>query len=245
MSPEIIQLKDVHFSIGQTQILHGISLNLSKSKIHCLVGPNGAGKSITNQIVGLIKKPNSGKIIWDDKELNLSDENETDNYSHKIGYMWQKPVFLRRSLRKNVELPLVFRDIPREERLKIVDNMLTAFKLSHLADKLPHQLSIGQQQKVALLRSIIHKPNILILDEPTASLDNANTLWFENYISNLVKNENIMVLWTTHDQFQMKRIADEISIIIEGSISLSGDVSLLESTSSDEKTQAYLNGKLI
>ena len=123
--------------------------------------------------------------------------------------------------------------------------VLDDYELSDIAEMNINELSVGQQQKVALARTMITEPEIVILDEPTNSLDMKNTRWFEDKIKLLIEKKSMIILWTSHDMNQVRRIAKYCSIIIEGEIRESGLVEDIFQNAKDELVRTYLSGELI
>lgn len=236
-------LENVSLSLDK-EVLSDISLRV-KNGIHCFLGPNGAGKTMTNKLLGLLLQPTNGQIKWDEKIVNpYEDREERIERIRKIGYMSQNPTFLSTSVKDNISLPLKLRHLEREKRTKLVSEKVKQFNLDELVDRSIYKLSIGQKQKVALLRALIHDPSIIIMDEPTASLDIANIKWFESHIKDISEQDGIIIFWTTHDQFQVKRIGDTVSVFISGDIRETNTVNGLFSNTKDPEVEAYLNGKL-
>ncbi|OLS29168.1 MAG: Choline transport ATP-binding protein OpuBA [Candidatus Heimdallarchaeota archaeon LC_2] len=239
-----IQLESIELSFNGVIILSNLNLKLDKTGINCILGPNGSGKTLTNKILSLLIKPNKGRISWNGIQIDdQKDINDLVHLRRKIGYMSQKPLFLKKSLRENVELPLIFRGYTKEKRRLIVDEGLKEFNLLEFQNRSPQKLSLGEQQRASFLRTIISDPQILILDEPTSSLDPANTLWFEDYMKNNIDYKTQLVVITSHDQFQVKRIAHNISFIIRGTVVESGLVDKMANPDNSQ-VKKYLSGEL-
>lgn len=246
MALEKIELSNISHSLDGVSILHTISFSAIKGRIHGILGPNGTGKTVTNKLLGLIYRADAGKIEWDGKIVNpWKSDQERTKIIRQIGLMWQNPVFINQSVKKNIEYPLKLRGIEREKRAKLVEEWLSKINLEEKADTNPKKLSIGQKQKVALARTLIYNPSLLILDEPTASLDLATKKWFEELILNEIVNESKIVIWNSHDFFQVKRIADDVSILINGSLIETGTKTQIFQKSKYPIVKRYLEGELI
>lgn len=241
-SIDSITLESISLEIGSKQILSDLNLTLLNNGIIGILGPNGSGKSLTNKVLSLLLEPTKGEIKWNDQSLTDHTHKNKTLLRRKIGYMAQKTVFLKKSLFDNIELPLIIRDIPREQRHTLVKEGLNEFDLSEYENRSPYKLSLGQQQRASFLRTMIYQPQILILDEPTSSLDPSNTLWFENYITKNIAKEQFVLL-TTHDQFQVKRIATDVNFIIGGTIAHSCLVSNMYDNANIQ-VKKYLSGDL-
>lgn len=235
-----VALQDVNLILDQP-LLTDITASF-ETGITCLLGPNGAGKTLTNRILALIEPVSSGSISWDGQIVNPYSEYRIKQLK-QVGYMYQQPVFVNKSVRENVELPLKFRkDIELEEK---VDKMLLEFELDEIQERHVSKISIGQRQKVALARTMITDPELIILDEPTSSLDMKTTKWFESYLRKLRDTSSKVIVWTTHDHFQVKRVADEVAIILDGMIHTKGTVDDIFAQTENELVKRYLEGELI
>lgn len=240
-----VTLANINLTLDSNHILHNLNFKIENGGIHCLLGPNGAGKTLTNKILSFLLKMDNGEIYWNDELVKIKSEKDRVNVVREIGFMNQKPVFLSKSLRANIEIPLRIRGLAREEREKMVSEGLTEFGLKDKEDQNAMKLSSGQQQKAAMLRTTIHHPKLLIVDEPTASLDQANTKWMEDYITQKQKTDKVLIFWTTHDHFQAKRIGKNVTIMIDGKIEETGKVIDIFSNSQNERVKSYLKGELV
>jgi tungstate transport system ATP-binding protein len=218
-------------------------MKIKSGEIQALLGPNGVGKTVFNRLLSLIIQPESGEIRWDGQVVSPISNGKNVETIRKIGYLWQHPVFISSNLRKNIEYPLLLRDIPKEQRKKLVDDQIKEFRLGEYQYKKPNQLSIGTLQRAALARTLITKPQLVILDEPAASLDMATIKWLEQYLKDYSREVKPVIIWTTHDQFQARRIAKIVNILMDGIVE-SGDMQTLEEKGS-AKVRNYLQGKLV
>lgn len=242
-----LKLDNVSLILGEEKLklIHRINMTLEPG-IHCLLGPNGSGKTLTNRMVSLIEKVTEGEIKLDDEKINPWSNDDTKLHNiRKIGYMRQQPIFLNDNVKNNILLPLKLRKVSKENQTKKINMVLDDYELSDIAEMNINELSVGQQQKVALARTMITEPEIVILDEPTNSLDMKNTRWFEDKIKLLIEKKSMIILWTSHDMNQVRRIAKYCSIIIEGEIRESGLVEDIFENAKDELVRTYLSGELI
>ena len=123
-----LEINNISYGFPDIQVLDGLSLS-SKSQIHGILGPNGAGKTILNKILGLLITPQKGEILWNGSVVSPSENSKRLQSIRRIGFMWQKSLFLSTSLFKNIEYPLVIRDLPKETRKKLVNEQLKEFRL--------------------------------------------------------------------------------------------------------------------
>ncbi|MCY3410601.1 MAG: ABC transporter ATP-binding protein [Candidatus Heimdallarchaeota archaeon] len=240
--PEIT-LNDVSFSFNEDEVISGINMTI-KPGIHCILGPNGAGKTVTNKIIALLKKVNHGSVKWDDEIVNpWIDDKHREQKIKSIGYLWQNPYFLDMSVLDNIAYPLKLRGYPKDDRKKKAREWLKTISLEEKENVHPSELSIGQRHKIALGRMLISNPLILILDEPTASLDQTTTKWFEQFIKDLQSREKKLIIWITHDFFQMRRVADFVTLIMQGKVVESCEVGRFL-THKNPIVQKFISGEL-
>ncbi len=197
------------------------------------MGPNGAGKSILLKILNGILTPTSGCITWNNKK-QFSDTLNTQ------AFVFQKPILLRRSVIANLD----YMDSVLGYKKKISkDRLLEIVQLKKQKNQPARMLSLGEQQRLSLVRSLMLRPNILLLDEPTANLDPASTKIIEDIILNL-KMMGIKIIFVTHNILQAKRIADEIIFLNEGKMVEHLNKQEFFSNSKSIEVQNYLNGIL-
>lgn len=156
----------------ETIALNNVSFKIKKGEFVAIMGPSGSGKSTLMHILGALDKPTSGQYILNNENVeNLTDDELADIRNRKIGFVFQAYNLLPRTTAlKNVMLPMVYGDVPKEEREKVARNFL---KMVGLEDRMFHfsnQLSGGQQQRVAIARSLVMDPAIILADEPTGNI---------------------------------------------------------------------------
>lgn len=197
----LITSKDISLQINQKTILDNISFNFEQDKIYGIIGPNGAGKSSFLKIITGFVKPTSGEVYFQERIISEPQQN--------IAIVWQKPYMLHTTVYKNLAYGLKIRGLSKGEIRKKVDEVIDLFELSYIMNDRAVSLSGGETAKVAIARAVATSPDLLILDEPTASLDPKNVLDIEKIISNLNQKYNMTIIFVTHNMFQAKRIADE------------------------------------
>lgn len=190
---EIEALKNVNFSVGEGEFVS-------------IIGPSGCGKSTLLSIVAGLEKKTSGKIYIDGIE--------TDNVSSKIGYMLQKDSLLEwRTIYNNVIIGLEITHKKTKENEEYVKQLLKKYNLYEFKDKYPTQLSGGMRQRVALIRTLAIRPEILLLDEAFSALDYQTRIMVTRDIYNILKNENITTLMVTHDISEAISMSDRIVVL--------------------------------
>ena len=190
------------------RILGPISLKLVKGDIAVILGPNGSGKTtLLKSLHGIIKIKNGG-VSWScPKSESMA----------KQMFVFQNPVMLRRSVFENLTYPLTLCKTPKAEINRLADEWLSKISLKEVIHVAATRLSGGEKQKLALARALITKPEMLFLDEPTASLDGKTTLEIEKLLQNCAEN-GTTIMMSTHDIGQAKRLAKNILFLNKGKL---------------------------
>jgi len=176
-APAAIELVDVRktYRIGETDVpvLKGIDLTIRQGEFVALMGPSGSGKSTLMNIVGCLDRPSQGTIFLQGRDISRVSEDELARVRREeLGFIFQTFNLIGRiSVQKNVELPLVLRETPREMRTARALQLLRAVGLGHRVNYSPLRLSGGERQRVAIARALANDPPIIIADEPTGNLD--------------------------------------------------------------------------
>lgn len=233
--PPAVVLKDVVFERQGKALVDGLSLTLSAHGTTVLMGPNGAGKSLTLRLMTGLLAPTRGEIRWSGRETAPS---------NRVALVFQKPVLLRRSVRANLKHALKVYGVQRSEQAGRLDELLDMGHLKDLADRPARVLSGGEQQRVALVRALAARPKLLLLDEPTASLDPQATAAIEALIRTAAANGS-KVLLVTHDSGQAQRLADEIVFLNHGRVTEVTDAAQFFDAPRSREGRTYLSGHLL
>ena len=214
----MIKTKDIHKSFGALEVLKGIDLSIDKGEVVSIVGPSGAGKTTLLQILGTLSRPTSGEIEIDGVAVHtLSDKNISKFRNTKIGFVFQSYNLLPKTTAlENVELPLIYRGMPREERRRLAQEALVSVGLEKRMDHRPGEMSGGQQQRVAIARAVAAKPPIIMADEPTGNLDSASGLDIMRKLTAL-NEQGTSIILITHDN-HLAQMAKRIVTIQDGRI---------------------------
>jgi tungstate transport system ATP-binding protein len=230
-----IVFENVSFLGREVTILQAISLNVGAGDPTVLIGPNGAGKTTLLRLAMGLIAPASGRITWGGR---------ADAGSARRAIMFQRPVMLRRSAAGNLRYALAAAGVQRAERRVRVENLLTLVGLKGLGDRAARKLSGGEQQRLALARALAREPEILFLDEPTASLDPAATKAVEDVVRE-VTARGIKVMMATHDLGQARRLAGEIVLMHRGRIIEVNDAASLFSNPKTNEARQFVSGELL
>ncbi len=190
------------FVLGDSEVhaLHDINLHIAQGEYVSVMGPSGSGKSTLMNMLGLLDRPNNGRYTLNGVDTGALDENERARLRREqIGFVFQSyHLIARLTAWENVELPLLLAGVPARERRAAVEPILEKLGIARRSHHLPNQLSGGERQRVAIGRSIIMKPAIILADEPTGNLDSKSGGEVTEILENL-NREGITLLIVTHD----------------------------------------------
>ena len=219
----IIELQNVSkiYQMGTEKVvaLNNINLTIKPGEFCCLLGTSGSGKSTLLHLMAGLEKPTKGQIRIKDKRVETMTEKQLTGFRQKyIGFVFQSFNLLPTlTALENVELPLVFKGVPRSKRKKEAAAMLQAVGLGNRLHHKPSQMSGGQQQRVGIARAFITNPEIIFADEPTGNLDSRTTREIMNLICSIARKNKQTVVLVTHD-IELAEYADKIIHIRDGSI---------------------------
>ncbi len=207
---EVLKLENINKTYqaknGEIEALKDINFSVKEGEFVSIIGPSGCGKSTLLSIIAGLEKKSSGKIYID----NI----ETENVSSKIGYMLQKDSLLEwRTIYNNVIFGLEITHKKTKENQTYVEELLKKYNLYEFKDKYPTQLSGGMRQRVALIRTLAVRPEILLLDEAFSALDYQTRIMVTKDIYNILKNENITTLMVTHDISEAISMSDRVIVL--------------------------------
>ncbi len=186
---------------AKTMALRNVSLEAQFGEMVYIIGPSGSGKTTLLSVLTGILKPNAGKVLLEDVDIwSLNSDQLADFRLAKIGFVFQDyHLFPRLTTAENVAIPLVLRDKEWGESIQEAEKYLDVVGLKSRADLYPVKLSGGEQQRVAIARAIVDQPDILIMDEPTASLDGDTGVAILSFVKKNVLNQDRCILVVTHD----------------------------------------------
>ena len=181
--------------------LRGVSLRIHPGEFLAIVGPSGSGKSTLMHLLGCLDRPTSGSLRIDGREISeLSDSELAQLRNQTIGFVFQSFQLLARTTAlDNVQLPLIYRGVPKAERRERAQEALTAVGLGHRLDHRPAQLSGGEQQRVAIARALVGEPELLLADEPTGNLDTRSGAEVMEILERLNDDRGVAVALVTHE----------------------------------------------
>ena len=203
-----VRINNLSYSMNEKKILNNINLQLEKEKIACILGPSGCGKTTLLKLIAGLSKVQEGEIFLNENLVSSSNIH-LKTEKRKIGFLFQDyALFPHQTVKQNLQFAI--KDKSTSHR---VEEIMDVIKLSDSLEKYPHELSGGEQQRVALARSIIAKPDLLLLDEPFSSLDLNLKEEVRDDTLHLLQKSNISVLLVTHDPFEAMFISNQINIM--------------------------------
>ncbi len=182
----------------ETLALNEVNIEIEQGEFVAIMGPSGCGKSTLLNIIGMLDSPDSGHYFFDGKDLSsLSERQLSEVRKHKIGFIFQNFNLIDElSVEENIELALLYHDIPSPERKQRVVEVMDRVGIAHRAKHRPGQLSGGQQQRVAVARAVVGGQSIILADEPTGNLDSAHGQEVMDMLQNLNKEGSTIVMVT-------------------------------------------------
>lgn len=219
-----ISAKDLRHSYGEgelkTEILHGLDFQINAGEVTLLVGPSGSGKSTLLTLVGALRSVQTGSLNVLGTELNGTSEQARTELRRRIGFIFQSHNLVPSlTVLQNVSLLLQLKSLNAEERLEQAKELLEAVGLGHRLHNYPEELSGGQRQRVAIARALAPEPELILADEPTASLDSKSGQDVVEILGKLSREKGSSVLLVTHD-LRLLKDADTIWEIDDGKVKL-------------------------
>ncbi|MFO8036099.1 MAG: ABC transporter ATP-binding protein [Anaerolineales bacterium] len=217
-SEEGLELHNIHKSFGNTRAVTGVSFKVHKGEIVGILGPSGSGKTTLLEIIAGLIQPDQGTCTWDGEDLTA-----IPPYRRGFGLMFQDfALFPHKNVEENVAFGLLMQDWPPEKSAQRVEDVLELVGLPDFGQRDVDTLSGGEQQRVALARSLAPQPRLLMLDEPIGSLDRTLRERLMGELREILKSMNQTALYVTHDQVEVFSVADRIVVIKEGKVAQIG-----------------------
>jgi putative ABC transport system ATP-binding protein len=191
------------YSMGDLSFtaLHGISVSIDRGEFVAIMGPSGSGKSTLMNILGCLDLPTSGRYRFDGMDIeSLARDRLAEIRNEKIGFVFQSYQLLSRTTAiGNVELPLLYSNVPRAEHRRLAQTALETVGMRSFQEHRPNQMSGGQQQRVAIARAIVNNPEIILADEPTGALDSKTGKEIMSIFEKLNHERGINIVLVTHE----------------------------------------------
>lgn len=203
----MIEVRDIHKSFGELEVLHGVSLEVKRGEIVSIVGASGAGKTTLLQIMGSLLAPDSGVVVIDGVSLSeLNDDKLSEFRNRHIGFIFQSYHLLPEfTALENVMMPMLIAGGRRGDAEQRAKELLAMVGMSHREEHKPEALSGGEQQRVAIARALMMRPSVILADEPTGNLDTATREEIQRLFIELRDSINQTFVIVTHDEALAER----------------------------------------
>ena len=236
----MIDIKNLHKSFGDHEVLKGIDLHINPQEVVVIIGPSGSGKSTLLRCTNLLEVPTSGSVVVDG--MDLTGDADINKAREEIGMVFQRfNLFPHMTVLKNITLaPMKVRNISHEEADKTARELLERVGLGDKADAYPPQLSGGQQQRVAIARALAMKPKVMLFDEPTSALDPEMVNEVLDVMKSLA-NEGMTMAVVTHEMGFAREVGDRLLFVDGGTIIEQGDPREVFENPKEERTKLFLS----
>lgn len=237
----MIDIKNLHKSFGDLQVLNGIDEHVAKSEVVVVIGPSGSGKSTFLRCINLLETPTEGEIYIEGERINAPKVN-VNNVRQKMGMVFQHfNLFPHLTIMENVTLaPVKLKKMSKENAVKKGEELLKRVGLFDKADAYPSQLSGGQQQRVAIARALAMEPDIMLFDEPTSALDPEMVGEVLDVIRDLAKSGMTMVI-VTHEMSFAREVGTRVLFMDRGIVIEQGKPDDIFSNPQNERTKSFLS----
>jgi putative ABC transport system ATP-binding protein len=209
------------YHLGKTTVpaLRGVDIKIKEGEFMAIVGPSGSGKTTLLNMIGAIDYPSAGTVHFEGQDITrFSDKEATDLRRNELGFIFQTfnlvPVL---TAYENIELPLLMKQVPKQERKELVNDWLNKVGIAEYAKHRPEELSGGQRQRVSIARALIIKPKLVLADEPTANLDHTTGNSILTLMQQMNKDLGTTFIFSTHDPKVMEK-AKQTVVLTDGKI---------------------------
>lgn len=235
----VIEVRDLSLRRGDATVLHNIRLAIEPGEVFMLIGPSGSGKSSLLRCLNRLEEPAPGTVFLQGRDITALDVTEL---RCRVGMVFQQTAMFPGTVADNVAYGPALRDeeLTRERLLELLE--LAALE-PDLADRPARELSGGQAQRVAIARALANQPEVLLLDEPTSSLDPIATHAVESALAGLQARLNLTLIWVSHAVEQARRVGDRVLLLDGGRAVRTGPVAeLLDPDTGDRRALAFAEG---
>jgi ABC-type sugar transport system ATPase subunit len=207
-----LQLEQIDKQFGRTQVLHNLSLEVQDQEFMVLLGPTGAGKTTTLRCVAGLEKLNGGTVKMNGRNINNISPTERN-----VAFVFQNyALYPRKTVYQNIAFPLQARQFSQADMAKRINEVTKMLRINHLHDRLPAQLSGGEQQRVALSRALVRQPNVFLMDEPLTNLDFKLRAQMRGELKRIQQDLQATFFYVTNDQVEALSMGNRVAVLKEG-----------------------------
>ena len=237
----MLEVKDLKKKFGKLEVLKGINLKVEKGDIIAIIGPSGSGKSTFLRCLNMIEAPTSGSIIFEGEDITKKDV-DLSRVRAKIGMVFQQfNLFSNLTVLQNIILaPVELKLMTEKEAIKKAKELLEKIELLDKKDYYPEELSGGQSQRVAIIRSLIMNPDIILFDEPTSALDPEMVGEVLELIKKIA-DQGMTTIIVSHEMNFVKNYASKVIFMEDGKISFQGTVEEVFHNQDNERLKDFLS----
>ncbi len=236
MTSSKFSIKNLSLSLGEDEILKGVSLAISAGSVTSLIGPSGSGKSTLLRCLNRLWEPPAQSVFFDGADVTTIDPLVL---RQRVGMLFQTSAMFAGTVADNIRYGPHLRDETLSDE-KVATLLSMAGLLPEMATRFAKELSGGEGQRVALARALANNPEVLLLDEPTSALDPASTQRVEQTVLRLRDTLGLTVVWVSHTVEQVRRVADEVIFLANGSVVKIGSPDEVL-TDNDAQIEAYFS----
>jgi len=218
----LIEVAGVTHKYDRKPVLHNVNVRVDRGDVFAFIGPTGAGKTTLLRILDLLEVPGAGEIYFDGIRIPQSGKQRLE-VRRRISFVHQKPQVFNLSVYDNVACGLRWRGVEKDKIVGKVDHILEMVGLEGYKNRNARTLSGGEAQRVALARSLVLEPEVLLLDEPTANLDPVSAAKIEQLIQYIARQGNTTMIMATHVMSQGQQLADRIGVLLNGQLVQTGN----------------------
>jgi len=240
----IVRAKDLKKIYNGRTVLDIDDLEIEEGKITAIIGPSGAGKTTLLSLINGIERPDAGSVFFGGEEISPESRCSIET-ARRMAMVFQKPVMFNTTVYNNIAYGLKIRNMKHEQIDKRIRAASDWMGISKLLGQKAATLSGGESGRVAVARAMIIRPDLLLMDEPTANLDPANVSTIEEMITKAAREYGSTVIIVTHNMFQARRLADNIVFMLNGQIIEKGSGTEIFGNPSDRRTQAFISGNMV
>jgi molybdopterin-binding protein len=239
--PLKLSLRDVTVRRRGVEVLCVPELDVREGEVLAVIGPNGAGKTTLLQVLALLDRPAKGEVLYDGARVRGHEL----SIRRRMALMMQDPLLLRRSVAENVATGMRMRGVSRNERKARTERWLARFDVAHLAERSARKISGGEAHRVSLARAFALEPEVLLLDEPFAALDQPTREMLLDELAGALGETGLTTVFVTHDRSEALRLGDRVAVIVGGRVRQVGVTADVFAAPADEEVALLVGAETV